>query len=78
MTILSSAARDWNFEAGGAYEGSDHNGGAFNHSDGENSPVAVQRMGRWPQGSVVKHKENFVHAKLVAWKNAEIEKLIDK
>uniref|UniRef100_A0A0E0CPB9 Remorin C-terminal domain-containing protein n=1 Tax=Oryza meridionalis TaxID=40149 RepID=A0A0E0CPB9_9ORYZ len=78
LSSRTSSARDWNFEAGGAYEGSDHNGGAFNHSDGENSPVAVQRMGRWPQGSAVKHKGNFVHAKLVAWKNAEIEKLIDK
>ncbi|KAF0922100.1 hypothetical protein E2562_024672 [Oryza meyeriana var. granulata] len=73
-----SSARDWNFEPGGAYEGSNHSGGAFSHSDGENSPVAGQRMGRRFQGSAVKPKGNFVHAKLVSWKNAEIEKLIDK
>uniref|UniRef100_A0A0D9VJ43 Remorin C-terminal domain-containing protein n=1 Tax=Leersia perrieri TaxID=77586 RepID=A0A0D9VJ43_9ORYZ len=73
-----SSARDWNFKPGGAYEGTNHIGGAFNHSDGENSPVAGQRMRRWLQGSAVKPKENFVHPKLVTWRNAEIEKLIDK
>ncbi|XP_040377215.1 uncharacterized protein LOC102708416 [Oryza brachyantha] len=68
-----SSARDWNFEPGGTYEGSNHS-----DSDGENNPVSVQRMGRWLQDSAVKPKGNYVHAKLVAWKDAEIEKLVDK
>ncbi|KAM0922750.1 hypothetical protein ACQ4PT_005979 [Festuca glaucescens] len=73
-----SSARDWNFDAEGAYEGSNHGGHAFDLSDGENCPVAVQRMERRVRGSAVKPKENFVHAKLVAWKDAQISKLIDK
>ncbi|KAM0822426.1 hypothetical protein ACQ4PT_071502 [Festuca glaucescens] len=73
-----SSARDWNFDAEGAYEGSNHGGHAFDLSDGENCPVAVQRMERQVRGSAVKPKENFVHAKLVAWKDAQISKLIDK
>ncbi|KAL5208731.1 hypothetical protein ABZP36_033166 [Zizania latifolia] len=73
-----SSVRDWNLEPGGAYEGCNHSGGAFNHSDGENTPVAVHRMERWLQGSVVKPKGDFIHAKLVTWKNGEIAKLIDK
>ncbi|KAM0864319.1 hypothetical protein ACQ4PT_044008 [Festuca glaucescens] len=73
-----SSARDWNFDAQGAYEGSNHGGHAFDLSDGENCPVAVQRMERRVRGSAVKPKENFVHAKLVAWKDAQISKLIDK
>ena len=77
-TILYVAARDWNFESDGAYEGSNHSGGAFDHSDGENCPAAVQRIERRLHGSVAKPKGNFVHAKLVAWKDAQIAKLIDK
>ncbi|XP_051193466.1 uncharacterized protein [Lolium perenne] len=73
-----SSARDWNFDAEGAYEGGNHGGHAFDLSDGENCPAAVQRMERRVRGSAVKPKENFVHAKLVAWKDAQISKLIDK
>lgn len=73
-----SSARDWNFDTGNAYEGNNHGGRTFDHSDGENSPVAVQRMERRLRGSAVKPKENFVQAKLVAWKDSQISKLIDK
>ncbi|CAM0944937.1 unnamed protein product [Alopecurus aequalis] len=73
-----SSARDWNFDADGAYEGINQGGHAFDHSDGENCPVGVQRMERRLQGSAVKSKENVVHAKLVAWKDEQISKLIDK
>ena len=78
--MLYVAARDWNFDADGAYEGINQGGHAFDHSDGENSPVAVQRMERRLQGSAVKSKakENFVRAKLVAWKDAKISDLINK
>jgi hypothetical protein len=75
---LYVAARDWNFDAEGAYEESNHGGHAFDLSDGESCPGAVQRMERRVRGSAVKPKENFVHAKLVAWKDAQISKLIDK
>uniref|UniRef100_A0ACD5YSW2 Uncharacterized protein n=2 Tax=Avena sativa TaxID=4498 RepID=A0ACD5YSW2_AVESA len=73
-----SSARDWNFETDGTYEGNNHGGRAFDHSDGENSPVAVQRMERRLRGSSVKTQESFVRAKLVAWKDAQISKLVDK
>ncbi|KAK3154820.1 hypothetical protein QOZ80_2BG0195470 [Eleusine coracana subsp. coracana] len=73
-----SSARDWNFESDGAFEGSNHGGDAFDHSDGENCPVAGQRMERRFSSSVPKPKSNFVHAKLVAWKDAQVAKLIEK
>ncbi|PNT69176.1 hypothetical protein BRADI_3g50721v3 [Brachypodium distachyon] len=73
-----SSARDWNFEPDGVYEENNQGGRAFGNSDGEDCPVAVQRMERRLRGSAVKPKENFVQAKLVAWKDAQITKLIDK
>ncbi|KAL6633845.1 hypothetical protein ACP70R_026516 [Stipagrostis hirtigluma subsp. patula] len=72
-----SSARDWNFESDGAFEGSSH-GDAFDHSDGEDYPDAVRRMGRRLPNSVFKPKGNFIHAKLVAWKDAQVSKLIEK
>ncbi|KAL6911682.1 hypothetical protein ACP4OV_000487 [Aristida adscensionis] len=71
-----SSARDWNFESDGAFEGSNHSDGAFDHLDGENCPVGVRRMeGQLPS---LKPRGNFVHAKLVAWKDAQVAKLIEK
>lgn len=77
-SILYVTARDWNFEPDGVYEENNQGGRAFGNSDGEDCPVAVQRMERRLRGSAVKPKENFVQAKLVAWKDAQITKLIDK
>ncbi|KAL6601292.1 hypothetical protein ACP70R_044512 [Stipagrostis hirtigluma subsp. patula] len=78
-TVLSriSSARDWNFESNGAFEGSNH-GDAFDYSDGENYPDAVRRMERRLPNSVFGPKGNFVHAKLVALKDAQVSKLIEK
>ncbi|KAJ1280279.1 hypothetical protein BS78_04G219200 [Paspalum vaginatum] len=73
-----SSARDWNFESDGAFEGSNHSDRAFGDSDGENCPVPVQRTERWLPHSVLKPQGNFVHAKLVAWKDAQVAKLIEK
>ncbi|TVU28950.1 hypothetical protein EJB05_20489 [Eragrostis curvula] len=73
-----SSGRDWKFESDGAFEDSNHNGGAFDHSDGENCPVAGQRMERRFSSSVLKPKSYFVHSKLVAWKDAQDAKLIEK
>lgn len=75
---MYGAARDWNFESDGAYEGSNHSDRAFDDSDGENCPVEVQRMQRRIPNSVLKPQGNLVHAKLVAWKDAQIAKLIEK
>ncbi|KXG31084.1 hypothetical protein SORBI_3004G294800 [Sorghum bicolor] len=73
-----SSARDWNFESDGAYEGSNHSDCAFGDSYGENRPVEVQRMERRIPSSVLKPQGNLVHAKLVAWKDEQIAKLIEK
>lgn len=73
-----SSARDWNFESDGAYQGSNRSDRAFGDSDGENCPVEVQRTERWTPSSVLKPQGNLVHAKLVAWKDAQIAKLIEK
>ncbi|XP_062221044.1 uncharacterized protein LOC133920441 [Phragmites australis] len=78
VSSLISSARDWNFESHGAFKGRNHSGGAFDHSDGENCPVGAQRMERRLPSSVLKPQGNFVHAKLVAWKDAQVAKLIEK
>lgn len=75
---MYAAARDWNFESDGAYQGSNRSDRAFGDSDGENCPVEVQRTERWTPSSVLKPQGNLVHAKLVAWKDAQIAKLIEK
>lgn len=72
------AARDWNFESDGAFEGSNHSDRAFGDSDGENCPGAGPRMERRLPSSVLKPQGNFVHAKLFAWKDAQVAKLIEK
>jgi hypothetical protein len=72
------AARDWNFESDGAFEGSNHSDHAFGDSDGKNCPGAGPRMERRLPSSVLKPQGNFVHAKLVAWKDAQVAKLIEK
>ena len=72
------AARDWNFESDGAFEGGNHSDRAFGDSDGENCPVPVPRMERRLSASGLKSQGNFVHAKLVAWKDAQVAKLIEK
>ncbi|KAF7090338.1 hypothetical protein CFC21_093102 [Triticum aestivum] len=78
MSSRVSSARDWNFESDSAYEGSNHDGRAFEHSEVEDCAAAVQRMERRLRCPARKHEENAVHAKLVAWKDAQIAKLIEK
>uniref|UniRef100_A0A8R7QUQ0 Remorin C-terminal domain-containing protein n=1 Tax=Triticum urartu TaxID=4572 RepID=A0A8R7QUQ0_TRIUA len=78
MSSRVSSARDWNFESDSAYEGSNHDGRAFDHTEVEDCAAAVQRMERRLRCPARKHEENAVHAKLVAWKDAQIAKLIEK
>jgi hypothetical protein len=72
------SARDWNFESDGVFEGGNHGDGAFDHSDGENFPVAGERMETRFSSAVPKSKGNDVHAKLVVWKDAQFVKLKEK
>nr|CAB3450585.1 unnamed protein product [Digitaria exilis] len=66
--------KDWQNETGG-----NHSDRAFGDSDGENCPVAAPRMERRLPSSVLKPQGNFVvHAKLVAWKDAQVAKLLEK
>jgi hypothetical protein len=77
-TIIYVLGRTWNFESADVFDGGNHGAGAFDHSDGENFPVAGQRMETQLSSAVPKPTGNFVRAKLVAWKDAQVAKLLEK
>ncbi|XP_044409781.1 uncharacterized protein [Triticum aestivum] len=78
MSCSVSSARDWNFGSDSVYEGSNHDGRAFDHSEVEDCAAAVQRTERRVLGPVIKQKESIVLDKLPAWKDSQILKLIYK
>jgi hypothetical protein len=77
-TIIYFSGRTWNFESVDVFEGGNHGGGACDYSDGENYPVAGQRMETRFSSVVPKPTGNFVRLKLVAWKDAQVAKLKEK